>query len=171
MDKVNLGRIEVIYRPDAADQSSQVSSGSVHKIWPQPISPSEVESRVGFNILRPGMHPWPGMQLVGVNAWVDPESDVSGIVSKYKADSAQWMAIRQTSIGRASRSSVPYVLSEVKVGGQPAALFRIIVPASAHPGGQLTIVHLWWEYQDFFMNLESPQLSEQDLIQVAQSLS
>ncbi len=49
-------------------------------------------------------------------------------------------------------------------------MYHFNVTATNQPAGQLEIVSCLWEQEDFLMELEAPYISENVLIQVAESI-
>lgn len=86
-------------------------------------------------------------------------------------DSESWLVLRQRPLNAIPQTiPISFPLTETRITGRPAAMYHFNVTATNQPAGQLEIVSCLWEQEDFLMELEAPYISENVLIQVAESI-
>jgi hypothetical protein len=132
-----------------------------------------VQALTTFKIWQPKYLPSLAWELVDARATMAAPTDVQRVIStflRYREGQTHWFAIEQSPIFGEQKVGIPFPLSQGAVGSQTAACFNHTVMAEQF-GGSLTILHCLWEYGDSLMEIQSPWLSYQELIKIAESLA
>jgi hypothetical protein len=132
-----------------------------------------VQALTTFKIWQPKYLPSLTWELVDARATMAAPTDAQRVVGtflKYREGQTHWFTIEQSPIFGEQKVGIPFSLSRGAVGSQIAAYFKHTVTAEQFGGG-LTILHCLWEYGDYLMEIQSPWLSYQELIKIAESLA
>lgn len=159
MEKINLGRVEVIFR-----EASPNRSGQTVESRPQMLSLEEAQKLAGFKIWQPTSLPFSDLEIVQVLVISLPQSDkVINTILKYKDNSQHWIAIEQRPIPDEKEGKrqvfIAHEIWKETVQNRPVAFYTHSVKASDHANGQVNILHSLWEYEDSLIDLQSAELT------------
>lgn len=167
--EISLGKSKVVFREKSSNLKHDSASYS-KEVEPKIVATLEEAQQVArFEIWQPTLLPFSGITLEKVILLFPMEGTY--VISKYSNSLGNWMIIRQQPlVTNLQIIPIPFPIRETKVAGRSAALFDSRVTATNQPTGQLTLTHCLWEYKDFLMEFEAPFLSEDVIIQIAESL-
>lgn len=173
MERINLGRIEIVARAISPDRRGSSDPPQHIRVPTRIVSLEEARELAGFRIWQPRNLPLPGLELAHVQLVVaDSSGPVIGTILKYRESSNRWMVVEQRLIAavHGAKVTIPFIMWEGEVGDRPAAFFTHTVGAQNQPDGQISILHCLWEHHDSLMELQGPWLSPEEMAQIGESL-
>jgi hypothetical protein len=169
--EIDLGISIVVIRENSSQLRSDLGSDHSDRIEPIVVVTLEEAQRiVGFKIWQPTFFPF--LRITLEKAILLNPAEGTCVISKYRNDSGNWMVVRQQPLATSLQTiPVPFPITERRIAGRPAVFFNHTVTATSEPAGQLQLICCLWEHEGYLMELEAPYVSEEVLIQVAESLA
>lgn len=173
MTGIILGQTIVVGDPSRlqprAPQPRQRQSSQTPLVT-QVVSLEEAQHLADFQIYRPNYLPPSGLTPTGfsvVSTTALGNKQTFAVVTKYRGEISTWMVVYQTKIPGPNQLIVASDTRGGNIGRYPAAFSTQSISG---PNSEISILHCYWEQDEFLMHLSSYRLPLAETIRVGEAL-
>ncbi len=173
MKKINLGHVEIVSDPSINTPPPSDPAKVQSKATTVVVSLSDLQRSAGFMVLQPRWLPATGLKLVQAYATTIHSPSANRMLCatlKYSEGANLWLVLIQSQIDTIGKRTVPFEISEGRVGNHIAALYTHAAPAASQPDGHIMVLDAIWEQGNTLIQTQSYGLTREQLIQIGASL-